>query len=185
MSVINAGFACFGKSGFQKTVMSEIAETARASKATLFHDFGTKVDLYNFLFNFACDEISKNVPIETQDFMECISISTKVKYEVMAQYPGIYHFLVAVMQDESEEAEKLRRHANTRATAEESETLFAKVDWSNFRPNVSPMDALDLLTWVSMGCLKGNWEKSQAEILSEIERYLDLIKQAIYKEKVK
>ncbi|MDO5401649.1 MAG: TetR/AcrR family transcriptional regulator [Eubacteriales bacterium] len=184
LSVINAGFRCFGKDGFQKTAMSEIAQAAGVSKAALFHYFGTKAELYDFLFRFACDEISRKIPVGTEDFMECISIGTKVKFEVMARYPGMYDFLVAVMQDESGEAETLRRNANTRAIEEGSMTLFAKVDWSKFRPNVSPADAMNLVTWVSMGCLKGNLEKSQGEILSEVERYLDLIKKAIYKENI-
>lgn len=185
LSVINAGFCCFGKDGFQKTAMSEIAKAAGVSKAALFHYFGTKEDLYDFLFDFACDEISKNIPIGTEDFFECISIGTKAKFAVMARYPGMYDFLVAVIKDESLEAEKLKKKSNARAIAEGSKTLFAKVDWSKFRPNVSPMDAINLVTWVSMGCLKGNSDRSQTEILTEVERYLDLLKQAIYKENEK
>lgn len=182
LSVINAGFCCFGKSGFQKTAMSEIAETAGVSKAALFHYFGTKGDLYDFLFNFACDEISKNIPVGTEDFMECISIGTKIKLEVMAQYPGIYDFLVAVIKDESEEAKKVKKNSNARAIAEGSKTLLAKVDWSKLRSHVSPLDAMNLVTWVSIGCLQVNSEKSQSEILSEVDRYLALVKRAIYKE---
>lgn len=180
LSVINAGFSCFGKDGFQKTAMSEIAKVAGVSKAALFHYFGTKAELYNFLFDFACEQISTHIPVGTEDFMESIAIGTKVKFEVMAQYPEMYDFLLAVIQDKSEAAKMLIQSANTRAFTEGPKTLFANVDWSKFRSNVSPMDAMNLVTWVSMGCLKENLGKSQAEVLSEVNRYLGLLKQAIY-----
>ena len=185
LSVINAGFCCFAKDGFQKTAMSEIAKAAGVSKAALFHYFGTKVSLYDFLFDFACDEISKKIPIGTEDFFECISIGTKIKFEVMGRYPGMYDFLVSVMNDGSGEAGELRKKSNTRAIEEGTKTLFAKVDWTKFRQNVSPMDAMKLVTWVSMGCLKEIAEKPQMEVLAEVERYLALLKLALYKEEQK
>lgn len=181
-SVINAGYLCFAKDGFQKTAMSEISTKAGVSKAALFHYFGTKENLYEFLFDFACDEISKNISVGTEDFFECISIGTKIKLEVMAQYPGMYDFLVAVIKDESEEARKIKRKSNARAIAEGSKTLLSKVDWSKLSSHVSPLDAMNLVTWVGIGCLQVNAEKSQSEILSEVDHYLAMIKRAIYKE---
>lgn len=41
-AVLNAAFSCFGRDGYKKTAMSEIASEAGVSKAALFHYFGTK-----------------------------------------------------------------------------------------------------------------------------------------------
>ena len=97
----------------------------------------------------------------------------------------MYDFLVSVMNDGSGEAEELRKKSNTRAIEEGTKTLFAKVDWTKFRQNVSPMDAMKLVTWVSMGCLKEIVEKPQMEVLAEVERYLALLKLALYREEQK
>ncbi len=182
LGVINAGFSCFGETGFQKTSMRDIALAAGISKASLFHYFGTKESLYQFLFHFACQKVGENIPVGTQDFMECISIATRAKFQVLARYPGMYDFLVSVTLDEAPEAENLRQNFNARAAEEASRILFSKVDWSRFREDISPEDAINLVSWVSTGCLKANPKSSQDEILAQVNRYLELLKPAIYKE---
>lgn len=184
LAVINAGFRCFGENGFQKTAMREIAGAAGVSKAALFHYFGTKRDLYIFLFQFACDEIAGKIPAGTEDFMESIAVGTRAKFEVMEQYPGMYHFLISVMKDGAEEAKSLRDSSHTRAVTEGSRTLFSKVDWSKLREGVSPEEALNLVSWVSSGCLNAGLGKTKEELLAEVGRYLGLVRQAIYKEGV-
>lgn len=183
LEVINAGFSCFGETGFQKTSMRDIALAAGISKAALFHYFGTKENLYQFLFRFACEKIGENIPVGTEDFMECISIATQAKFQVLARHPGMYDFLVSITLDQAPQAETLRQNFNSQATEEASRVLFSKVDWSRFKADISPTDAINLVSWVSTGCLKANPKSSQDEILAQVNRYLEILKSAIYKEK--
>jgi AcrR family transcriptional regulator len=182
LAVINAGFTCFARDGYRKTAMSEIAQAAGVSKASLFHYFGTKKALYFFLFNFSCDEIGSKIPKGTDDFFECIDIGTKTKFAVMERYPGMYDFLVSVIKNTDSESEVLLREANARAVSEGAKTLYANVDWSRFKPGVSKSDAIALLNWITEGYLRDNPEKSRDEIMSDIQRYLDLLKPTLYRE---
>lgn len=181
-SVINAGYLCFAKDGFQKTAMSEISAEAGVSKAALFHYFGTKENLYEFLFDFACAKISANIPAGTSDFFECIAIATEKKFEVMKQYPGMYDFLVTVTKDDAQEAEKMRQKSSNLALSESSRVLFQNVDWSKFKEGITPVEVVNMVTWISSGCLKSNPQKSGEELLAEMEKYLGLLKEALYRE---
>ncbi len=181
-SVINAGYLCFAKDGFQKTAMSEVSTEAGISKAALFHYFGTKENLYEFLFDFACAKIGANIPVGTSDFFECIAIATEKKFEVMEQYPGMYNFLVTVTKDSAKQAEKMRRKSSNLALSESSNVLFQNVDWSKFKGSITPMEVINMVTWISSGCLKNNPQKSREELLAEIGKYLVLLKEALYRE---
>ncbi len=181
-SVINAGYLCFAKDGFQKTAMSEVSTEAGISKAALFHYFGTKENLYEFLFDFACAKIGANIPVGTSDFFECIAIATKKKFEVMEQYPGMYNFLVTVTKDSAKQAEKMRQKSSNLALSESSNVLFQNVDWSKFKDGITPMEVINMVTWISSGCLKSNPKKSREELLTEIGKYLVLLKEALYRE---
>lgn len=181
-SVINAGYLCFAKDGFQKTAMSEISTEAGISKAALFHYFGTKENLYEFLFDLACAKIGANIPVGTSDFFECIAIATEKKFEVMGQYPGMYDFLVTVTKDNAKEAEKMRQKSSNLALSESSKVLFQNVDWAKFKDGITPMEVINMVTWISSGCLKSNPQKSSEELLAEIEKYLGLLKEALYRE---
>jgi AcrR family transcriptional regulator len=181
-AVIKAGFFCFGRGGYKKTSMSEIAQAAGVSKAALFHYFGTKKELYFFLFRFACDEISDKIPKGSNDYFECIEIATKAKLLVMERYPGMLDFLVSVVINEGGKTELLLREAKARAINEGMKTLFANVDWSRFKPVIAQSDAVALVNWVAEGYIRDNPDKPKDEMFECVQRYLDILKQALYKE---
>lgn len=66
--------------------------------------------------------------------------------------------------------------------SESSKVLFQNVDRSKFKDGITPMEVIDMVTWISSGCLKNNPRKSCEELLVEIEKYLGLLKEALYRE---
>lgn len=179
---MNAGFYCFGKNGYEKTSMADIAERAQVSKAALFHYFGTKAGFYEALFLFSCQEISGKMPVGTQDLIESLCIGTRVKFQVMAAYPMMYEFLGELTRSDCSIARQLQKSARLLGLQEGSRVLLSQVDWSMLRQEVSPQDALNLASWVSMGCWKAHEELPQQKILEQVERYLQLLKKSIYRE---
>lgn len=61
-----------------------------------------------------------------------------------------------------------------------SNSLFKNVNWHKLK--IQPEEVFNLLRWVSEGCIKDNIDKSAEEIISMINVYLEIIKQAVYKE---
>ncbi len=100
----------------------------------------------------------------------------------MEQYPGMYNFLVTVTKDSAKEAEKMRRKSSNVDLSESSTILFQSVDWSKFKDGITPIEVINMVTWISSGCLKNNPQKSREELLTEIGKYLVLLKEALYRE---
>ena len=94
LKVINAGILCFSRSGYKKTAISEIAKEAGISKTAVFHYFGTKKDLYMFLFNYIADELIKGVSEiiaeGIKDFFECATAYMKIRVRLCEKHPGMY-----------------------------------------------------------------------------------------------
>lgn len=192
LAVINAGLLCFGKNGFEKTSMAQIAKEAGVSKAALFHYFGTKEQLYRFLFAFAGDEVYRHVPRGTEDFFESLALGTEAKLEVISRYPGMDDFLAAALTDPAPIAGEIRESLTARGAEEAARTLFARVDWSVLRDDVSPEDAVRLVTWISGGFFKAEAARAAAEkaqrpreeLIAEVYRYFGILKRAIYREEL-
>jgi AcrR family transcriptional regulator len=180
-AVINAGFSCFGRNGYKRTAMSEIAAAAGVSKPSLFHYFGSKKAMYLYLFRFSCGEIAKRMTPGTSDFFECIWIGCETKMRTMADYPGMYDFLLSIaMVNDSDLAEELRR-CNTGEVKAASDKLYDNVDWSRIKPEVGKEAAIELVSYVSSGYIREHAADESADMIaSKLKFYLDLLKRAIY-----
>ena len=182
-TILNAAFACFGKDGYRKTAMSEIASVANVSKASLFHYFGTKKNLFLYLFRFSCNEILAKSDCGTVDFFESVEISIRLKMSVIDEYPSMFDFLSSLVYetDTSILAELHTTHGGV--INEWIARLTDDVDWNRFSPEIDKEEAFNLVTWISDGYAKTYMGKKNREMMvSELKKYLDLIKKATYKE---
>jgi AcrR family transcriptional regulator len=179
---MTAGFMCFAKGGYKKTAMSEIATTAGVSKPSLFHYFGSKQEMYLYLFRFACGKIAAQMSEGTEDFFECISLGSKIKLAVMKQYPGMYEFLFSLVRSDDIETIEILKQENADMISEGIKKLFSNVDWSRFKPEIDMSDAIEMVSALSNGYLRDNTDKPQDELVHKLDKYLSLLKQAVYKE---
>lgn len=182
-TVINAALACFGRDGYKKTAISEISAAAGISKASIFQYFGTKKELYIFLYKFACDRILTNMTEGTEDFFECLKTGTLIKMRVMKMYPGMYDFLLSLVKESDSELSSELKAINNGETRRGIALLFEKVDWGRFKPEYDRATIMNLVSWISEGCIKQNAEKMTGEqIAAESDRYMEIMKKALYKE---
>jgi AcrR family transcriptional regulator len=183
IKIINAGFSQFCKNGYDKTAMSEIARAAGVSKALLFHYFGTKKDLYYYLYCFACDEITKNFRIGTEDFFESIAIGLEIKTAILKGFPGMSEFLTSVALEGKGALIDGLRATNKTVADKAAALLFERVDCRRFKPEFGLEKAMNLVSWISDGYIKAYGDKKSVdEIVAEIREYLNLIKKIVYKE---
>ena len=182
-TILNSAYTCFAKDGYKKTAMSEIAKAANVSKASLFHYFGTKKNLYVYLFNFACKEILAKADSGTEDFFECIEISIRLKMDVVENHPSMFEFFISLVNenDNSILAELDTAHGD--AINEWVSKLTANVEWHRFLPEISKEEAFNLISWISDGYAKTYaGKKNRDETTVELRKYLNLIKKVTYKE---
>ena len=181
--VLNAGFSCFGKNGYKKTSISDIAFAAGISKASIFQYFGSKKDLYLYLFEYACEKIITEIPKGTDDFFECLQLGTDVKMRVMAQHPGMYDFLSSIVIETGEIIlTELNLHMDKRISSALG-GLFANVNWDKLKPGVDREMLFNAVRWINEGYVRSEIGKKDAETMrQELFGYLNFIRKTYYKE---
>ena len=182
--VINAGFLCFGQNGYKKTSVQDIATAANISKASLFQYFGSKKDMYLFLYDFAGREIDRRVPVGMDDYFDCAEGYIQTMAIVSRDYPNLFEFLILQAQRRDfSEIEELLDVAND-VCETNLDTIFAHVDWGRFRDGFDQETVMNLFNWITAGCMSQlSGTMSQEKVYEEMMRYLKLLKPAMYKPK--
>lgn len=183
LAVLNAAFSCFGKNGYKKTSMADIAASAKISKASLFQYFGTKKNLYLRLYRFAIEKISDEMVPGSDDFFACIEIAAKIKMKVMERYPGMFDYLTSSANERDSQISADLQAINSDSVSIELGKFYRHVDWNKLKPNIDRQIVFNALTWINEGYLRTKPEgKSPEELVEGLSRYLELIKSAVYRE---
>ena len=181
-AVINAGFQCFGRNGYNKTSVADIAEAAGIAKASLFQYFGTKQGMYLFLYDYAGKEVTGRATDGTDDYFECAALYVRGLAEVSRDYPNLFDFLVLQSQrTDFSEVETLPEVADA-ICKYNFDTLYSHVDWTKFRDGFDAITVQNLFNWMTCGCISQLSDTMpQEEVYAEMLRYLKLLKTALYK----
>jgi len=186
--VINAGFVCFGKNGYNKASMADIAEVAGISKASLFQYFGSKRKFYLYLYELGCNKIINSVTKKMQplsdDFFERMVVTQEIKTEMILQYPSMYDFFYASLDEQDPEVIDGIDKSNISYISDGYQLLLDGINWGKFKPGIDENMVMNMVTWFSEGYVKSimGQDKTMEEMNKEIYKYLDLLKQSLYKE---
>ena len=182
-AVLNAAFCCFGKNGYKKASVADIASSAGIAKASIFQYFGSKKALYTYLFEYACDKIISEAPAGTDDFFESLQMGAEAKMYVMARHPGMYDFLSSTVTETDEEIlAEIKTHTNVKINFAVN-GLLGGVNWNKLRPGISREMLLNTVRWINDGYIHSAAGKKDAETMRrELFGYLTLIKTAYYRE---
>jgi len=185
--VINAGFVCFGKNGYNKASMADIAEVAGISKASLFQYFGSKRKFYLYLYELGCNKIINSVTKKKQplsdDFFERMVVTQEIKTEMILQYPSMYDFFYASLDEQDPEVIDGIDRSNISYISDGYQLLLDGINWGKFKPGIDENMVMNMVTWFSEGYVKSikGQDKTMEEMNKEIYKYLDLLKQSLYK----
>jgi AcrR family transcriptional regulator len=181
-SIIKAGILCFGRNGYKKASIADIAAEAGVSKAAIFHYFEAKKNIYLYLYSYAFNELLAGQTEGTDDFFECLEIEIQNRVRLNAKYPGMYEFLL--LQTRKKDYENIEELSGLESEIIERSRaiLFGKVDWSRFQEGCNRETILNMATWIITGCLSQFSEAlAAAEVYSEVKRYAAILKKALYK----
>lgn len=185
--IINAGFVCFAKNGYKKASMADIAEYAGVSKASLFQYFGSKRKLYLYLYEVGCnkiiDTVTKKMQPLSDDFFERIVLAQEIKTEITLQYPGMYDFFYTSLDEQDPEVIDGIDKTNISYISDGYQILLNGINWDKFNPGIDADMVMNMVTWFSEGYAKSiiGQNKTMEEMNKEIYKYLDLLKQSLYK----
>ena len=161
--IINAACEVFGRHGYKKASMKDIAETAGISKSVLFKYFTSKRNLYVMVFKLASDSINeadKMARAESQtDMFSLMRRSAKARLALFKEYPWIYKFSYTAAFDGDpfvKELVKMELEDNRQANARirQAGGQGATDDYKGLRADISPAIARQIVLWISQGYLE-------------------------------
>jgi len=197
--IINAAMKEF-LVGYKNASTDNIVREAGISKGLLFHYFGTKEQLYNFLIDNAI-EIMQHEYVDLintlqPDIFESIWQLSLLKRDVMQKYPAIFDFVTAALVDTS--AKNENTSSNLAKFNEEQakmlEAVYARADTSLFRDDICHKTAMEIISWtlhgygqskldITQGSKLGQIARENYDIfLTEFEKILTTLKKCLYKE---
>lgn len=185
--ILNSAFEEFGKNGFEKASTNEIVEKAGISKGLLFHYFGSKQALYELLKEFAVsyvmDILEDGIDWSQSDLFLRVQQITELKLTAMEQYPHIYDFLKAVMEDVP--ADTIKNQFSDRMLTLISRAYEENIDFGLFRTDVERSKAIELIRWTVEGAavkLMKSKDGDMVQITEEFGTYMDLLRKLLYTE---
>lgn len=190
LRIINAGFEIFSQSDYKKASTEDIAAKAGISKGLLFYYFHDKRSLYLFLYDSASSLMKETVMDahfnEITDVFEMFEYAAEKKYAVLAKSPHVMDFIMRAYYAEKEAVFEELNKRFEQMTAEIYGVYFARLDFSKFKETYSPMDIMQMLTWMADGYLH---EKQRAGMAIDLDDLMDkytvwsaLFKNIAYKE---
>ena len=110
--ILTSALEEFAREGFDRASTNVIVENAAISKGLLFHYFGNKRKLYQYLIDYSFDYVArlldKGIHWQEKDFFKCAEEITTLKLSALQRYPRIYDFLKKAMENLSMEEIKRR-----------------------------------------------------------------------------
>ena len=181
-NIVDAGLNAFGRNGYAKTSMSDVARAAGVSKAALFYYFGTKRALYHYLFRFSCETISREMREGNDDFFDCLRLASEIKLRVMGSYSGLYPFLLSLVREDDRQLQQELEDSNQCQIQQAAALLFRNVNWEKLKPEVDRASAYQMVSYVSGGFIRDHAGEPPEEIMEGLQPLLELLKKALYRE---
>lgn len=106
--MINAALKLFAENGYRRASTDDMVKEAGISKGLLFHYFGSKLGLYEFVYDYSVKfltmELSSVLHQEETDFFVLRGQIEQAKAAVMKNFPYVQMFLYRASKEDETEA---------------------------------------------------------------------------------
>lgn len=185
--MINAALKIFAINGYKHASTDDIVAQAGISKGLLFHYFGSKLGLYEFLYDYAVRfmklELTRGVSENTTDYFEIYKQVEMSKMQVLKNYPNMQQFLDRSKSETVEEA--VLAIKDQRSVLSEVYTdLFSRADKTLFTVNVELEKLHTMLEYTIRGLMNERFQDpsfNPETLYDEIADYLMMVKKLAYK----
>ena len=167
-SIINAALKEFSINNYDNASTNKIVSNANISKGILFHYFGSKKNLYLFLYEYATntfsEAINRQIDLEEPDIFKRYEQIMKIKMDLTKQYHALFAFLRKTYIETSFEVRDELNHYNSTIQKNSYEIVFEGIDTSLFRENLDIKKAIDTIQLVTDGISHRYEERLKAHV---------------------
>jgi AcrR family transcriptional regulator len=187
--IINAALNVFGRNGYRKASVADIAEGAGMAKGMINYYFGSKKNLYLYLaelsFKKLTGEIEKRCGGVETDFFAKMKRTTEAKVAAIRDHPALLSFLASLYAEKDGEVCGDIAAFLAEGMKFRERWLFGDVDFSKFRDDVDPKLLDRFLVWAAEGFtngLGGALDYGEIERMTDdLFKILDLMRKYFYK----
>lgn len=192
--VLNAAMREFSN-GYKKASTDNIVNEAGISKGLLFHYFGTKEKLYDFILNYSFktikEELLEFLKIDHRDLLERLWEGILVKIKLSYKYPAIFEFVAGVyaLSKENPEDKFSKKIADMQDNFSISD-FYANIDTSLFKDGIDVKKATQVIQWtmqiytdshITANKTLENYQEEYEMYLKDVKEYFDFFKKIFYK----
>ncbi|PJJ30436.1 TetR/AcrR family transcriptional regulator [Lacrimispora celerecrescens] len=186
--IIEAALKCFGKHGYKKASMGDIAQNSGVSKPMLFHYFGTKRDLYLYLSEYVrtvmLDAYKRSEINSYDDLFERIITASRMKMGILERYPNILKFIISMFDETDDAVTDITKKIMPESQRFSYDLVLKKDDAVKFKEGVNIDEVMRLMFLMAEGYAHEMSDErcSLGEITEEMERIMNMLKSNLYKE---
>lgn len=177
--IINAALEVFGRHGYQKASVNDIAVAAHISKASVFQYFGSKKNLYCYLIQYSkelmMNAFNKPSLDAEHDLFDRILSAAVMKVTALKRYPALTGFIFNVWKETAEEVQDVIAAELAHTGEYRKELVLRTEDELKFRHPEDAQAVLHILVMMSEGFVAHCQELDERQL----EKMMDELKTAI------
>ena len=184
--MINAALKIFAKNGYKHASTDEIVSEASISKGLLFHYFGSKQGLYDFLYDYSVRflmlETKSLVPETETDYFRIMKLLEQAKMQVGKNYPYLKMFLETAVGEDDAEAVAVMEEKRL-ALQNMYDGFLERIDQKRFRPDIDIRKLHNMMTYTLRGIMEEHLENQTFQnerLYDESCSYIDMMKAMAY-----
>ena len=188
-TILNAALQCFGKHGYDKASVNDIAKAAHISKASIFQYFGSKKNLYCYLIEYCANIMiealdQRSLDAET-DLFDRILAASLLKVAALKKHPALSLFISSVWAEGSPEVKDVVAAVVERSNAFRTDLVLREEDAEKFKHPEDARTVLQILVLMAEGVAaryRNTGVFALDEITEEFERAVAALRRSFYKE---
>ena len=191
--IIDAALAAFGRNGYKKTSLADIADKAHIAKGMVIYYFGSKKNLYLYCaelcYGIIQTEMEKGFDPSVTEFFDKMKMLSEIKLAAMKRHPGINAFLTSVYYETDKEVREELNEFISKGLEKRQQLIVHEADTSRFRDDIDPKLLDRFFVWVAEGFASSIQRSNETEQMEQTEIFvrdfytcMDWMKKYFYKE---
>lgn len=178
-TVIDAAMLMFGRVGYKKASVNDIAVAAGISKGMVFHYFGSKKRMYLYLLKLAFDSFMEGFGEcdsgEKTDFFDRVLYTTQIKLSILRKHPALLPFLTSVYLEEDCEVRGEIHGLLGQGETFRAQMALTDIDVRKFKDTVCPELVLKLLVRCGEGYVSNAHTYVEFDVDSVLKEFTDCV----------
>jgi len=180
--IVKAAFLVFGRQGYRKASVADIAKSAGITKGMVTYYFGSKKTLYLYLMDLCRERLTQAIASGAdpgvRDFFERVRYVVGAQMEALGKYPAMVSFLNSAYAETDPEVAGEVAEAFAGEDAMCRGYMLEGERHTAFRPGFDPRLVCKLALWASDGFFgelyeAGSIAEGPGELAAEFYRCLD------------